>query len=339
MEPFKKGDCKDACIGTLLKLCLIDDPGIFIFKDIRFTLAKVVAEKRPLELSYRVGEYIDEITQHTGIIFQFHSHATFRLLLQNILAHLKMGNPIIVVVDHYHYEPSQFYQSLHMPHYIILTGYHKGEFTYLDPFPFYDVSGALAEDTLQQLMDSLPLEADRNVYLTMDSHHQKELNAEKYILSNWRDTLSSNIEMMLNYQGVNDTLYGIDAIHQMAVYMEKWNNNDEFFAQYRAVSNKFPINSFLDVGGNRKGHADYLAKLSPLLEEPAFLDIAEQFRNIASYWNTISSLRHLYQEENISSQYKISNDFMIRKLKKVPLLIHEIAEKEQAAFLRLKKFL
>lgn len=52
-------------------------------------------------------------------------------------------------------------------------------------------------------MDSPQLEADRNVYLTIDTRQQKEFNGERYLLSTWQEGLYNNIEMMLNYRGAD----------------------------------------------------------------------------------------------------------------------------------------
>jgi len=69
---FKYGDCKDACIGTILQNRNISHPEVFLFGDLRFTLRKTEDLYRSLELSYRVDEYMDEITKQTGVSFNFH---------------------------------------------------------------------------------------------------------------------------------------------------------------------------------------------------------------------------------------------------------------------------
>lgn len=332
MEFFRFGDCKDACIGTLLHYCHINHPETLIFNDLRFTLKKTVDSYRTLELSYRVEEYLNHITKETGIEFYFGIPGTFDKYINEINSLIE-HSPVIIVVDHFEYKHSQFYRSLHMPHYIILTSYEKntGEYEYIDPFPYYNTNGRMNINELLTHTNSPYLLEHRNVYLYFDNSKQKEFDSSDYLINHHINILNTNVKEMLFDQLNGQEYKGVNAIRHLASYINDWVNDDENFMPYAGSSKKFPINSFLDMGNNRLGHSIFLKRLGVVINSPSIISLSGKFKKIASYWNTVSSLRHLYQEENISKQYEISPAFIVKKLKKVPQLIYEIANAEEEA--------
>ena len=341
MHLFKYGDCKDACVGTILLNRDIANPEVFVFGDLRFTLRKTEDVYRSLELSYRVEEYTDMITKHAGVSFNFRYPNTVDRYLEEIHVLLQAKTPVVIVVDHYEYPPSQFYQSLNMPHYTIITSYDPGlkRYSFVDPFPFYDKQGYITQEELIRYTDSPELNEHRNVYFYLDFSRSVSFDSREYLQDTYRDVLRRNVEQMIQSHETMEMTNGVFAIRRMADYVDQWVSNPESFTPYQGKSRKFPINSFLDMGNNRSGHALYLKTLGTVLSHEGFLELSREFMKITAYWNTVSSLRHLYQEENISRKYEISSDFIIKKLKKVPKLLQEIALAEEAAIRRLDDLL
>lgn len=338
MFTFKYGDCKDACIGTILLNQEIFNPEVFLFGDLRFTLRNTDDIYRSLELSYRAEEYMDIITKHAGVTFNFHYPKSVSCYIEEINALLHNKMPVIIVVDHFEYPPSQFYQSLNMPHYTIITSYDPDleRYSFVDPFPFYDKQGFITKEELIRYTDSPALNEHRNVYFYLDFSRRTSFHSLEYLQDTYLNVLTRNVEQMVQNHETLEMTNGIFAVRRMADYVDHWVNNPESFKPYEGKSKKFPINSFLDMGNNRSGHALYLKTLGTLFNHEGFLQLSREFTKITAYWNTVSSLRHLYQEENISSKYEISSDFIIKKLKKVPKLLQEIAVAEEEALQRLE---
>lgn len=208
---FKFGDCKDACIGTILQNRDISNPEVFLFVDLRFTLRKTEDIYRSLELSYRVDEYMDEITKHTGVSFNFHYPNSVGKYLDEIHTLLQEKIPVIIVVDHYEYPPSQFYKSLNMPHYIIITSYDpvSGGYSFADPFPFYDKQGSISEEELIQYTDSPELKEHRNVYFYLDFSRSTPFDSIEYLQDTYRDVLRRNVEQMIQCHETSEMTNGV----------------------------------------------------------------------------------------------------------------------------------
>jgi hypothetical protein len=274
---------------------------------------------------------MDEITKQTGVSFNFHFPNSVGKYLEEIHALLQEKIPVIVVVDHYEYPLSQFYKSLNMPHYIIITSYNldSGSYSFADPFPFYGKQGLISEEELIKYTNSPELKEHRNVYFHLDFSRSIPFDSIEYLQDTYRDVLHRNVEQMIQCHETSEKTNGVFAIRQMADYLDRWVNNSERFTPYSGKSRKFPINSFLDMGNNRSGHALYLKTLGTVLNHEGFLKLSRDFMKITAYWNTVSSLRHLYQEKNILDKYDISSDFVVKKLKKVPKLLLEIADAEE----------
>lgn len=341
MDLFQYGDCKDACIGTLLQYYGVLMPEVIIFRDLNFTLRETEDTYRTLALDYRVADYLDEIAASTGIRFETYYARSFADLREQIRMQLTRRRPVLIVVDHFEYPHSHFYQSGHMPHYLILLDYvaDRREFTFVDPFPFYRVRGVLAEADLARLCDSPPLLQERNVLILPEVACQKAFAPQTYLRETWQAAVSRNIHAMLDTPGLGDkTVWGVRAIRQMADCLEDW-LTQEGFSPYEGKFRKFPVNSFLDVGGNRAGHRLYLRRLEDSLGEAIFLDAAERFKKIASYWDMVSSLRHLYQEKRMLEAHQVDSQFIVKKLKRIPALIRLIADAEEEALWRLRDYL
>lgn len=337
---FKHGDCKDASIGTLLLNSGVEKPEVIIFKDLRFTIKKTKDSYRVLELAYRVEDFIDEVTRRIGIAFKFHHFDSNNDFIYHTKRFLSNHIPVVVVVDHYEYKHSQFFKSGHMPHFVILTDFSLADdlFSYVDPFSAHDVKGLFTPNDLKVLCDSKYLLNEANTLFVLDLSEQRYFNPDHYLMDTWQDTVRRNLSEMLDEKKDGDLEKGVNAIKKMASYLQDWVNKEEF-VPFKGQEKKFPINSFLDLGSNRAGHAVYLRHLGELLEDSFLCDISDQFKKIAINWDMVSSIRNFYQEKNLKDTYDINIKFIEKNLRRVPDLINNIAEAEEKVLLQFKEYM
>jgi hypothetical protein len=143
---------------------------------------------------------------------------------------------------------------------------------------------------------------------------------------------------MLDGESNGVVVNGVRAIYRMALCLDKWVSQEGF--RSKGGLGDFPIDRFLlDVGRSREGYGRYCRRVEEVLGETIFVKIAEEFERIASCWDTVGSMRNLYEDSRASESCEIAPEFIIRKLGRLPSLINMIAEMETQALLGLRQFM
>jgi hypothetical protein len=138
------------------------------------------------------------------------------------------------------------------------------------------------------------------------------------------DAIHINAENMLNTPA---KLLGINGIRKFANETKKWIKFDLEMKRLTGITNYFMISFNGGTGGGifRKMYGDFLKESATLINNNEILTIGKEFLKIGELWDNIA--------DELMELYNSGKELIIKRL---PVMILEIADKEEKAFKRLK---
>jgi len=335
--PFKQGDCTDACVGTLLLAAGVSHPEDILFKDLTFIAFLDVTPDRWFEFTYRDSDYFPELSAQLGAVFRRGQAFAFDQFTSELDHLLDKGMPVAITVDHWSYEPSQTYRKTHWPHSLILEGRDSGAHTYsyLDPFPRFDVVGSVSRDGLMGWCDAPELGDMRFRYFYLLQADHLEAGDDAYLRRAWQTTLRHNVERMLSGNRIGTQLYGVAGIRRTADSLEEWIDCEwALGCPVRQVGD-----DLLDIGANRMGHAGWLMRVASVIQAGLLPRLGLEFHRIGEYWNTVSAICSLAGDPDGVRSSGMREAFILRKFREMPSFIRTIADREERVLQELTSLL
>lgn len=334
---FPDGDCRDASLGTMLRLAGLDHPESLLCGELNFVCGRAPGGFRDTVILLRAADAATRAEEACGPRVEVREMPDRDAFLGWVEEHAAPNAPVAVAVDHWEYEASQFFRSGHMPHHLLVTGAREGTYTIFDPYAYSRFGGEVDRSRLLRWTDSAELGEYRFRVFRLAGGAADPARMRSHLAGTWRSTLRSNAAAMLDGALPDDAralaarttggtpVVGVRAIELVADRIAEWVEGEGFAAD-AARRRKMPTTSFLEAGAVRRGHALWLRRVAEL-GFPC-LEAAAEFHAVGRQWDVVSSVRHAYQE---SGGAEPPRAFLVRKLAQMPRLIRLIAQAERRA--------
>src|SRR5262249_29210623 len=106
---FSHGDCRDAALGTLLRRAGLDHPEALLCGELNFVAGRTSQASRDVVIMLRTGQAETRAEEACGPRVKVQRLPDRQSLLRWIEKHARATEPVAITVDHWEYEPSQFF--------------------------------------------------------------------------------------------------------------------------------------------------------------------------------------------------------------------------------------
>lgn len=314
---FPHGDCRDAVLGTMLRAAGMPAPEAVLFAELGFRVERTGESFRNVVITLRRRDAVVDLPAVCGLRVDQRRHHDLGEYLAWVDATTGSGLAAAVTVDHWHYEPSQFHRSGHMPHHVLVADVRDQRYTVVDPYAYSPFDGEVDTDRFRTWVDASDLGDYRYVGFALSDGNVRFDEVGSWLRETWRTTAEHNVDSMLH----GSETCGVKAIVSVADRIQEWVDAADF-ADDVASNRKMPTTSFLETGAVRRGHALWLRRVAAL-GVPRLAGIADEMHEVGMQWDVVSAVRHAYQVVGADP------GFVARKIAQIPRQLRLIADAER----------
>ncbi len=307
---FTRGNCMDACLGTVLVNAGAPEPGDWLFAPIDFAWDR----KAPIERAVRfaVPDHHAQVARRLGFEIRGLRGGDFARLLDEVLVLLDAGQLVAVAVDHFAYPASAWFQRVHRSHTILLIDRQRGDnFAFVDPFARYDRHGIVDRTTLAAWCDVPALGPEHLTGWWVDGECAVG-NADEALASSWNAAVAGNVSRLLLPQAEPDVVTGLAGIVALA---------DSLRGAGTAAMP--PVEGIANVGLSRSEHGRWLRRAAVVSGRETLAVAGERFDRIGRQWDMVAAVAQRARDATGRAA-----DFARRKATELPSVLESLASAE-----------